>query len=75
VFVDAPEEGGLLLFADTSGIEVGVEIRLRIVVGRFQALTSLRQNRGIESGNGMPGFGDQLTPAEKLDLLAFLKTL
>jgi cytochrome c len=28
-----------------------------------------------DGGNGMPGFGDQLTPAEKLDLLAFLKTL
>jgi len=28
-----------------------------------------------EGGNGMPGFGDQLTPAEKLDLLAYLKTL
>jgi cytochrome c len=28
-----------------------------------------------DGGNGMPGFGDQLTPAEKLDLVAFLKTL
>ena len=28
-----------------------------------------------EGGNGMPGFGDQLTPAEKLDLIAYLKTL
>jgi cytochrome c len=28
-----------------------------------------------EGGNGMPGFADQLTPAEKLDLLAYLKTL
>jgi cytochrome c len=28
-----------------------------------------------DGGNGMPPFGDQLTPAEKLDLLAFLKTL
>jgi len=28
-----------------------------------------------EGGNGMPGFGDQLTPAEKLDVLAYLKTL
>ena len=28
-----------------------------------------------DGGNGMPGFGDQLTPAEKLDLLAYLKTL
>ena len=28
-----------------------------------------------EGGNGMPSFGDQLTPAEKLDILAYLKTL
>ena len=28
-----------------------------------------------DGGNGMPGFSDQLTPAEKLDLLAYLKTL
>lgn len=28
-----------------------------------------------DGGNGMPGFGDQLTPAEKMDLLAYLKTL
>jgi mono/diheme cytochrome c family protein len=28
-----------------------------------------------EGGNGMPPFGDQLTPAEKLDLIAYLKTL
>jgi cytochrome c len=28
-----------------------------------------------EGGNGMPGFADQLTPAEKLDLVAYLKTL
>ena len=28
-----------------------------------------------EGGNGMPGFGDQLTPTEKSDLIAYLKTL
>jgi cytochrome c len=28
-----------------------------------------------EGGNGMPGFGDQLTAAEKSDLIAYLKTL
>ncbi len=28
-----------------------------------------------DGGNGMPGFADQLTPAEKLDLVAYLKTL
>jgi len=28
-----------------------------------------------EGGNGMPGFGDQLTAAEKGDLVAYLKTL
>jgi cytochrome c len=28
-----------------------------------------------EGGNGMPPFADQLTPAEMLDLVAFLKTL
>ena len=28
-----------------------------------------------EGGNGMPPFADQLTAAEKMDLLAYLKTL
>ena len=28
-----------------------------------------------EGGNGMPGFGDQLTAAEKGDLIAYLQTL
>lgn len=28
-----------------------------------------------EGGNGMPGFADQLTAAEKGDLIAYLKTL
>ena len=28
-----------------------------------------------EGGNGMPGFADSLTKAEKADLLAYLKTL
>ena len=28
-----------------------------------------------EGGNGMPGFGDQLTAAEKANIVAYLKTL
>ena len=28
-----------------------------------------------EGGNGMPGFGDQLTASEKGDLVSYLKTL